>query len=126
MSDNLRELDVACARAMGHLPDPARCGVCGWPLGDGVCMPGNCAERPVPSRRYDAPALYSSDPAAVRLLEDEIARRGLRREYTTALLHEIDNTPEMPFEYGWRVVWGALRATPEQRVRAFLAVMEGK
>jgi hypothetical protein len=67
---------------------------------------------------------YSTDPAAARLVEDEIERRGLWRAYTEALLLAVIDLPpgvDTIFE-GWALI----RATPEARCRAALvAVGEG-
>lgn len=67
--------------------------------------------------------LLSADPAAARLVEDEIERRGLWRAYTEALLLAVIDLPpgvDTIFE-GWALI----RATPEQRCRAALAAVEG-
>lgn len=56
---------------------------------------------------------YSSDPAAVHLLEDEIERRGLQERYIYELERIIAS----------RDHWEYIRATPEQRARAFLATI---
>jgi hypothetical protein len=59
--------------------------------------------------------------SAARLLEDEIERRGVQEDYIRAL----DKLVTYEREEGWMWFrWGILRATPEQRARAFLAVME--
>ena len=118
MSDDLKALDAACAKAMGWQPDPARCNVCGWPLEDGICEPGNCAERPVPKIKYNDPAPYSKEPYLASLLEDEIEKRGLQDVYIDALMRIVEY-PAIGEQY-----WLLLRATPEQRARAFLAAVE--
>lgn len=60
---------------------------------------------------------FSSDPAAARLLEDEIERRGLIHAYTNTLVSLLEYQAEAG-PLGWFV----LRATPEQRAEAFLKV----
>jgi hypothetical protein len=56
-----------------------------------------------------------------RLLEDEIERRGLQAEYVFALAESLFSEQD---EWGTAHVMKMMRATPEQRCRAFLAVME--
>jgi hypothetical protein len=81
---------------------------------------------------------YSSDPSAAQMLEDEIERRGLQARYATFLLEEVDPDGAQiyhsaieverytsPHDDGWKLVWALIRATPEQRARAFLAATEG-
>lgn len=64
---------------------------------------------------YGSVPRYSTDYDAARLLEDEIERQGLQEAYINAL-----NTL-----LGWQrePSWDFLRATPEQRARAFLQVV---
>ena len=125
MSDDLKALDAACAKAMGWQPDPARCNVCGWPLEDGICEPGNCAERPVPKIKYNDPAPYSEEPYLASLLEDEIEKRGLQGAYIHALWNELDGAPLVDgCTQQTASDWALLRATPGQRARAFLAAVE--
>lgn len=64
---------------------------------------------------------YSTDPAAARLVEDEIARRGLWEEYANALLDILDISDTDLYDNSARASWQVLRATPEQRYRAALA-----
>ena len=59
------------------------------------------------------------DLGAARMLEDEIERRGLWREYIEALGITGLRTFNPPV-YGWHDIATALRATPEQRARAFV------
>jgi hypothetical protein len=62
--------------------------------------------------------------ASVRLLEGEIERRGKLNEYVYALaaivLDPWQAGGEWPFELFPQDVWLLVRATPEQRARAFL------
>ena len=60
---------------------------------------------------------YSTDHTAARLLEDDIEARGLQQQYETAL---IEATGATYFDYGVVDVWPLIRATPEQRCRAYL------
>lgn len=120
-----RELDEACARAMGLKSDSGRCGVCGWPLHDSIaegCTPGYCSQRPPPAVRWDEPPPFSSNHAAARQLEDEIERRGLQDEYAYKLIIESSAYCE---DRQTAFAWALLRATPEQRARAFLEAMRG-
>lgn len=72
--------------------DPERCAICGWPLSGTACERGNCSERPLPRRYYDAerarreyaplelqpedpPTVAESELAALRKLEVELRRR---------------------------------------------------
>ncbi len=63
-----------------------------------------------------------------RGLEDEIDRRGLWRAYTLALVAPLltedgnipNETPMIALHTGWLLI----RATPEQRARAFLKAVE--
>jgi hypothetical protein len=62
------------------------------------------------------------DGAAIAsYLEDEIVRRGLQERYIEALYPIIG-----AWQYGMSTSeqWRILRATPEQRARAFMAVIE--
>jgi hypothetical protein len=62
--------------------------------------------------------------SAARLLEDEIERRGLHGPYIGALLTEMGQPHTYHPSIEIDIKWALLRATPEQRARAFLAVME--
>lgn len=69
MSDaELRELDAQVAeKVMGVIWDDMRCRVCGWSLSDrseNGCTKKSCSLRPVPDRRADLPAPYSSSISA--------------------------------------------------------------
>jgi len=72
-------------------------------------------------------AAFRGSIASARLLEDEIERRGLWREYTSALVEELDIYGDKTY-YDWDrewvgATWLLLRATPEQRARAYLKVI---
>lgn len=63
-----RELDSLVAeRVMGWVWDNSRCRLCGWPLAelaeDG-CVIDNCSQRPLPSKRADEPAHFSTNIVA--------------------------------------------------------------
>ena len=62
-----------------------------------------------------APA-WSDRHEDARMLEDEIERRGLQKRYMDAL---ASTTNAMPFD-NVLYPWSLIRATPEQRARAFL------
>jgi len=65
---------------------------------------------------------YSSDVAAAKQVEDRIAELGLEHEYAGALLEQTGNTQyqsSLPV-----IVWAIVRATPEERCRAALSVIE--
>lgn len=69
---------------------------------------------------------YSTDPTAARAMEDRIEELGKAREYARALdaIVEADN-PDVDFT-GVVWTWYIAHATPEQRVRAALAVFGQK
>lgn len=58
---------------------------------------------------------YSVYPESAKLLEDEIERRGLQDDYMRELLSIV-----IPGGGSVLAFWKILRATPEQRARAFL------
>lgn len=65
------------------------------------------------------PPPFTTDHDACRLVEDEIERRGLVREYITALGTVIN---AVPFDDDlWP--WQHMRATPEQRCHAALIAL---
>jgi len=103
-----RDLDYACLRACPSLDEYA---------------PGYSNDD-MWNRRYWYGSVphYSTDHAAVRLLEDEIERRGLWQQYLGTLL-DILNSYDHPSMVD---IWAAIRATPEQRARAFLEVVRAK
>jgi hypothetical protein len=65
----------------------------------------------------------------IRLLEDEIERRGLKELYITELFYLVGSDVEHAATHIWYAdipdFWSLLRATPEQRARAFLEAMKG-
>lgn len=82
---------------------------------------------------------FATDHAAARLLEDEIEKRGLQEQYVTALIAELslfiiavaDDLHINPLipplemtgkykEIGNAFLWALMRATPEQKAKAFL------
>lgn len=68
---------------------------------------------------------YSTDPAAVRQVEDEIERRGLQDPYVMHLCAELEC--EALFEENpHRAVWLLLRATPAERCRAAVRAVHAK
>ena len=60
------------------------------------------------------------NPEKSALLEDEIERRGLSADYVSAIIDIV--RPES----GGKLVWAVIRATPEQRARAFLEAMNAR
>jgi hypothetical protein len=70
----------------------------------------------------DIPA-YSTDPAAARLVEDEIERRGLQEPYVRALVGGAEEATHRLWYCGVDDLWRVATATPEQRCRAALAVV---
>jgi len=63
---------------------------------------------------------FSTSYTDVRLLEDEIERRGLWQQYIGVLL-DILNSYDRPSMVD---IWAIIRATPEQRARAFLEAVK--
>jgi hypothetical protein len=110
----VRELDEQCARAMGWGPvheelDPQKSKA--WRV-----LPGGW--RAPDGTHHRTFHRFSINHAAARLLENEIERRGdaTIRRYIAHLMEIID---AVPFDDSlW--LWQAIRATPEQRCRAFL------
>lgn len=107
-----RDLDVACARVMGWTDIQAHTDRIGTP-------PDWAQGRDLQGQIGDIP-YYSDDD--VGLLEDEIERRKLQDAYVRRLgIMETSAAYEEAREaYGWELI----RATPEQRARAFLEVMK--
>ena len=130
----VRELDEACARALGWIWAEPRATGLGIEMNttfladpeahyiSGLAAYAIPLERSLPlSKAWNTfvPA-FSTDYIAARLLEDEIERRGLHDVYIRALLpayhsFEVMTTDEL---------FAFLRTAPEQRSRAFLAVMK--
>lgn len=57
-----------------------RCRICGWPLADSAengCVEGNCSLRPIPEKRADSPAPYSSEIEYAWLVLEKMRERGL-------------------------------------------------
>lgn len=100
-----RTLDRQCALAMGDVQIEHE-----WHSLSGLTY----------SDRDGGPLHYSTDHAAARLLEDAIFLRNLQHEYSVILTNIVS---ESWLLYGWRSwedSWALIRATPEQRARAFL------
>jgi hypothetical protein len=70
------ELDALIAEKVFRSEwDEKRCRICGWPLKEDLkdgCVPDNCALRPAPARRADAPAPYSTDLEAAWHIVDKL------------------------------------------------------
>ena len=107
-----RELDAACARALGKpwtKPTHGRCCTCqdcGWDHDNCQCG-------------------YLDNSEKSQLLEDEIERRGIaqQRAYALALRIEVDDGQLSPLG-PMATTWFIIRATTEQRARAFLKAIE--
>jgi hypothetical protein len=59
-------------------------------------------------------------PPTSQMLEDEIVRRGLTYKYVL----EISGVLDLVAFDEWLWIWKSLRATPEQRARAFLEAVK--
>lgn len=131
-------LNVALAEAMGIVWDESRCRVCGWPL-DRIeqifCRPGDCAQRPVPSRRADSPPDYCSDHTAAASVRAEIARRGLGPQFARALSgivkpfgDDLDvqsiSGPKAPTL--WIPAWKMVNASPRDTALAALLTVHAE
>jgi len=80
MSMTDREIDALVAeKVLGQTWDENRCRICGWPIYefpiDG-CTIDDCSLRPLPKKRADEPAHFTTDARACALVLDEIERRG--------------------------------------------------
>lgn len=106
------ELDKACMRAMGWEYRPRFPGdTTGyWRALSGETIISEECPR------------FSTDTDAARLLEDAIERRGreAQAEYVFALAERLFTEDS---EWGTSHVWKMIRATPEQKARAFLDVV---
>lgn len=88
---------------------------------------------------HDVPD-FRADPNATRLLEDEIERRGLQKDYLAALCRVLgfssDGVSGDPKHFDFSTwlfdlvdeheLWKLLRATPPQRAAAFVEAMKGE
>jgi hypothetical protein len=126
----MRELDAACARALGcrmvwfdrltdfdghwsqsgPFDDPSKC------RHSAVAYWQDAAGRSNVTVDEFSP---STDPTAARELEDEIERRGLEDRYVQVLGAVVNANP-----YTDNESWALIRATPEQRARAFLEAVK--
>jgi hypothetical protein len=106
-----RELDAECGRALGWVVDQQNPKT----VYAGYASDGKYSELPP----------FSTDPAAARQLEDEIERRGLQDAYIEVLV-ELCNTPDLNLDQWPKFIdiFALLRATPEQRARAFLEAVK--
>ena len=130
------EMDVRVARAMGWTLNEAGYPVNFWMGTDGMAT-GYCdSPWPEDAERYgDAPMLFSgegvwspsTDIAAARAMEDWIAGQGhLVIKYALAMDDVLLTDRNIDQQHGAKRTWALLRATPEQRCRAFLAAMEAR
>lgn len=74
---------------------------------------------------------WEVDPTAIRIVEDEIERRGLQERYALALADVVttgssivDDMTLLHEEGEIMLLWQLLRATPEQRCRAALRAIK--
>lgn len=83
---------------------------------------GRCCTCQTCGQYYDDGCLcdWADNPEKSALLEDEIERRGLSADYVSAIIDIV--RPES----GEKLVWAVIRATPEQRARAFLEAMNAR
>lgn len=122
------EIDEQCAQALGwvrgtHTRADGSTYPCHyWHDAKGCRSERVDDDRCMECHRDDPAWSPSTDLADVRQLEDEIERRGLQEAYIQAL----DSFVTYERSEGWQWFrWGILRATPEQRARAFLKAIGG-
>lgn len=70
------------------------------------------------------PPRFATSPSAVLMLEDEIERRRLQAAYVIELSAVVGCELKADREQSARHLWMMIRATPEQRCRAFLKAVE--
>ena len=114
MSDNDRALDIEIAQLLGWRWEGDEGGVHYLRRPN---VPGYLAMRAGDDLYPTSDLLpYSTDHTAVRLVEDEIERRGLVGPYVKALYAIV----------GKQGSWSLIRATPEQRCAAALRAVGGR
>ena len=124
-----RELNEQCAKALGYTVyhyDKDYAENCYYQLMDEeldpvIMFPFRAGERKTEDEAWaDVPA-FSTDYEAARILEDEIERRGLQIEYAKAVMKLIY---QQGFKNYAEPQWLLIRATPEQKARAFLEAIK--
>lgn len=119
------ELDIQCAKALGYTVyhyDKDYAENCYYQLVDRqlnpvVSFPFRAGEQKTEAEAWDDAPEFSINRDATSLLEDEIERRNLPLTYLDCLAGIA--APSINRE-DWRVWWGVVRATPDQKARAFL------
>ena len=131
-----RELDEQCARALGYWVyhyDKDHANNCYYQLLDQDLSPVELLSYRAELRKTETEAWadapnFSSDSCAASILEDEIERRGLQSKYTTALVQIVAPETEKVTSHLYYAddddFWSLIRATPEQRARAFLEAIK--
>lgn len=91
---------------MGQAWDESRCRVCGWTMAvrrscDASCLPGSCAQRPVPVRRADTPPPYSTDIAAAWRVVEHLREQGwwVKITYVTGCFRNDLDRPGYQVEF---------------------------
>lgn len=115
-----REFDAQCAAALGWTVIQSDCYT---PTGREWC--GTSPDRQGGWDGFGRTYIpwYSSKPLDAALLEDEIERRGLQPGYISALSELVDPNDSF-WSDDWQPRWLLIRATPEQKARAFLEVIK--
>jgi hypothetical protein len=112
-----RELDRQCALALGWTDLQGHSDVPG--------TPPDYLQGRAPDGTWTNIPDYETEHEDAQLLEDEVERRGLWREYLWALVGR--GNADYLDHLSWDVVWERVaRATPEQKARAFLEVVSGE
>lgn len=104
---SMREIDEQIARALGLNPEMHHGSMlCFWDADEWFIVP-----------------YYTEDDEVARQLEDEIERRGLQETYVEYLIARV-----IPTRSDWDAhsAWALIRATPEQRARAFLEAVSDR
>lgn len=114
-----REQAEAVWRTLFPWPD-TQCPVCGWTFDDRPtgCRPGDCWLSPAPDRKSSEAPPLESCLDDMRIVEDEIERRGLTKHYWKALNGVWTVQDSGPFQHF------LIRATAAQRLEAAYRVIE--
>ena len=105
-----REQDEACAKALGI---------------EGAINGRPCYFVPGYRNAFFVPPVFSEDLRWARMLEDEMEKRGLLKEYAWVLYEQLGKLVSAEGGYiSMDDVVLLLRAAPEQRARAFLEAVK--
>lgn len=122
-----RELDAACARALGIETRLVEDDVSVFTVDRQFLDTGDYYYIDVEGSTRRLP-LFSTDPTAARMLEKHIGARGLEARYIDALIEIVNQDGDGSNPVGWIdwdergsiTLWPLIFATPLQRARAFV------